>query len=93
MKTKDVSVATFTTKGQLVIPASIRKLFGVDAGTKAVVTATRSGILIKPITHAVIDAGCGILKPSEPAASVAEERALYKLEERELEERRVRRRP
>lgn len=92
MKTPDMRTVSFTTKGQIVIPVSIRHLYGIDAGTRAVVTATRNGILIKPITHAVIDAGCGILQSSDASSSIAEERAIYKLEERKLEERRARRR-
>lgn len=92
MKTSYMPTVSFTTKGQVVIPAQIRRLFHIETGTKAVVTATREGILIKPVTEAVIEAGCGILRSAEGVHNAAEERALYKLEEAELEERRARRR-
>jgi len=92
MKTAYMPTVAFTTKGQVVIPVQIRRLFGIGTGTRAVVTATREGILLKPVTDAVIDAGCGILHPQKGMPSLAEERALYKVEEKELEERRARRR-
>jgi len=91
MKTMTEPSVSFTTKGQVVIPVQFRRLFGIENGTRAVVKATRDGILLQPVTKAVIDAGCGIL-PRVKAGSIAEERALYKLEEKELEARRDRRR-
>lgn len=45
---------TFTTKGQIVIPARIRRLFEIKEGTIAAVTATPEGILLRPITRASI---------------------------------------
>ncbi|MSU37195.1 MAG: hypothetical protein EXS36_19300 [Pedosphaera sp.] len=45
MITKTDSV-WFTTKGQVVIPAWLRKQFHIEDGTKAVVQATPEGILI-----------------------------------------------
>jgi AbrB family looped-hinge helix DNA binding protein len=92
MKTAYMPTVSFTTKGQVVIPVQIRRMFGIGTGTRAVVTATREGILLRPVTDAVIDAGCGILRPHKGLPALAEERALYKVEEKELEERRARRR-
>jgi AbrB family looped-hinge helix DNA binding protein len=92
MKTAYMPTVSFTTKGQVVIPVQIRRMFGIGTGTRAVVTATSEGILIKPVTDAVIDSGCGILRSKEGAHSLAEEQALYKIEEKELEEHRARRR-
>jgi AbrB family looped-hinge helix DNA binding protein len=92
MKTAYMPTVSFTTKGQVVIPVQIRRLFGIGTGTRAVVTATSEGILLKPVTDAVIDAGCGILRSQKNAPSLAEERALYRIEESELEERRASRR-
>ncbi len=91
MKTATDSSVSFTVKGQVVIPIQVRRMFGIEGGTRAVVKATRNGILLQPVTKALIDAGCGIL-PRAQAGSFAEERALYKVEEGELEERRARRR-
>ena len=38
----------FTTKGQVVIPMWLRKQFQIEDGTKAIVEATREGILLRP---------------------------------------------
>ncbi len=53
---------TFTTKGQVVIPAPIRRMFGIEEGTKGAVTVTEDGILIRPITKAYISGLRGSLK-------------------------------
>ena len=77
----------FTTKGQVVIPHRLRKEFHIEDGTRAVVTATPEGILIKPVTKWAIDRGFGLLKRKPGGKSFAEEWAEHKREERELEER------
>jgi len=52
MKTFDS--VTFTTKGQVVIPARLRRHFDIKEGTRATVVATPEGILLKPITRTFI---------------------------------------
>ena len=78
----------FTTKGQVVIPAWLRREFHIEDGTKAIVQATPDGILLKPVTKYAIDRLHGILKrerkPGEK--SFAEEWAEHKREELALEE-------
>ena len=86
MSTKTDSV-WFTTKGQVVIPAWLRKQFDIEDGTKAVVQATPEGILLKPVTAALIKRGRGILKRKPGHKPLVEEWAEQKKEERELEER------
>ena len=76
----------FTTKGQVVIPAWLRKHFHIEEGTKAVVEATADGILLKPVTDVTIRRLRGILKRKSGAQSLAEERAEHKHEEKQLEE-------
>ena len=80
----------FTTKGQVVIPAWLRKQFHIEDGTKAVVQATPEGILLKPVTAALIKHGRGILKRKPSGLSLAEEWAEHKKQERELEDRHAR---
>lgn len=80
----------FTTKGQVVIPAWLRKQFHIENGTKAVVQATADGILLKPVTAALIKHGRGILKRKRGDRPLADEWAEHKKQERELEERHVR---
>ena len=76
----------FTTKGQVVIPAWLRKQFHIEDGTKAVVQATPEGILLKPVTSVTIRRLKGILKRKPGDKPFAEEWAEHKREEMELEE-------
>lgn len=85
--TSDSETVWFTTKGQVVIPRRLRKEFHIEDGTRAVVTATPEGILIKPVTRHAINRLRGILKRKPGGKSFAEEWAEHKREEIELEER------
>lgn len=76
----------FTTKGQVVIPLRLRKLFHIEDGTRAIVSATDEGILLKPVTAATIERGFGLLKGKPSDKPLAEEWAEHKREEREKEE-------
>jgi AbrB family looped-hinge helix DNA binding protein len=76
----------FTTKGQVVIPAWLRKQFDIEDGTKAIVQATPEGILLKPVTAAMIERGFGLLKRKPGGKPFAEEWAEHKREEKELED-------
>lgn len=80
----------FRTKGQVVIPLRLRKQFDIEDGTKAVVLATPEGILIKPVTAALIKRGRGILKRKPGDQPLAGEWAEHKKQERELEDRHAR---
>ncbi|MCX6940090.1 MAG: AbrB/MazE/SpoVT family DNA-binding domain-containing protein [Verrucomicrobia bacterium] len=55
-------IVLFTTKGQVVIPARFRREFQIEDGTKASVTVTPEGILLRPITRAYIKSLRGSLK-------------------------------
>ncbi len=76
----------FTTKGQVVIPQRLRKLFLIENGTRAIVSATEDGILLKPMTAAMIDRGFGVLKRKPGAEPLAEEWDAHKRGERAREE-------
>ena len=80
----------FTTKGQVVIPAWLRKQFDIEEGTRAVVQATPDGILLKPMTVALIKQGRGIIKRKPGAKPLSDEWAEHKQQEHELEERHAR---
>ena len=57
---KDVCV-TFTSKGQLVIPAELRRKHKIEAGTKAKVLEDQFGrIVLQPITEDYIDRVMGM---------------------------------
>ncbi len=76
----------FTTKGQVVIPLRLRKEFHIEDGTRAIVTSTEEGILLKPVTAITIRRLRGILKRKPGGPSLSEEWAEHKREEMELEE-------
>jgi antitoxin PrlF len=87
--TDKLETVWFTTKGQVVIPLRLRKQFDIEEGTKAVVQATPDGILLKPVTAALIKRGRGILKRAG-GKSLSEDWAGHKEQERALEERHAR---
>ena len=80
----------FTTKGQVVIPLRLRKQFDIEDGTKAVVQATPEGILLKPVTAALIKRGRGILKRPQGGKPLTEDWAEHQEQEQALEERHAR---
>ncbi len=88
--TEKLETICFTTKGQVVIPLRLRKLFDIEDGTKAVVQATPEGILVKPMTAALIKRGRGILKRTPGGKPLTESWAEHKKQERALEERHAR---
>ena len=85
VKTKPDSV-WFTTKGQIVIPAWLRREFHIENGTRAIVQSTPEGILLKPITAALIKRGRGIAKRKPDDRPFAQWWAAQKAEEIALEE-------
>jgi AbrB family looped-hinge helix DNA binding protein len=60
--TSPTETVQFTSKGQVVIPARLRRQFQIEDGTKASVTTTPDGILIRPITRSYIKSLRGSLK-------------------------------
>lgn len=76
----------FTSKGQVVIPLRLRKQFHIEEGTRAIVTATEDGILLKPVTKHAINRLRGILKRQPGERAFTEEWAEHKRQEKELEE-------
>lgn len=58
---KDIS-ATFTSKGQLVVPAELRRKHGIEAGTKVKFLEDQFGrIVLQPITEEYVDRVMGCL--------------------------------
>jgi AbrB family looped-hinge helix DNA binding protein len=76
----------FTTKGQVVIPAWLRRQFHIEDGTKAVVQATPEGILLRPVTSVAIRRLRGILKRKPAGKSLSEEWVEHRRAEIQLEE-------
>ena len=76
----------FTTKGQVVIPMWLRKQFNIEDGTRAIVTPTPDGILLRPVTSQMIERGFGLLRHKPGGKPLAEEWSEHKREEKEQEE-------
>jgi AbrB family looped-hinge helix DNA binding protein len=73
--------ATFTSKGQLVVPAELRRKHGIEAGTRVKFLEDEFGrIILQPITEQYIDRVMGCLAGSDLLAAWQEERR----EERDL---------
>lgn len=83
----NTETVSFGTKGQVVIPSRLRKEFEIEEGTRAVVLSTPEGILLKPVTAALIKRGRGIAKRKPDEKPFAEEWAEYKQLEKDLEDR------
>lgn len=85
-KTTQAETVWFTTKGQVVIPLRLRKLYHIEDGTRAIVTATDEGILLKPVTRHAINRLRGILKRKPGDKPLAEEWTEHIRQEKESEE-------
>jgi AbrB family looped-hinge helix DNA binding protein len=54
--------STFTSKGQLVVPAELRRKYGIEAGTKVEFQEDQFGrIVLQPITEEYVDRVMGFL--------------------------------
>jgi AbrB family looped-hinge helix DNA binding protein len=76
----------FTTKGQVVIPARLRRQFHIEDGTRVIVQATPEGILLKPVTRHTIARLRGILKRKPGGKSFRDEWADHTRAEKALED-------
>jgi AbrB family looped-hinge helix DNA binding protein len=61
------AVSTVTTKGQLVIPAKLRRKFGIRKGTRVAMIEEDSRIILQPLTRDYIRRLRGSLK-GKPSA-------------------------
>ena len=59
-----METAYVTSKGQLVVPARLRRRYGIKSGTKVRFIERDNEILIQPITKEYIRDLCGLLKNS-----------------------------
>jgi AbrB family looped-hinge helix DNA binding protein len=64
-----------TTKGQIVIPAALRRKYGIKSGTKIIVADTGEGIMLKPVTEEYLKNLQGSLKGKGGLKILQEERA------------------
>jgi len=79
-----VTRARVSSKGQVVIPAHIRRKFGIRKGTILLIEERDDGIVMRPLTAAYFDRFAGILKGEDSLTeALLEERAREKAREDE----------
>jgi AbrB family looped-hinge helix DNA binding protein len=71
-----------TVKGQIVIPAALRRKYGIKKGTKIIITDTGDGIVLKPVTEQYLKNLQGSLKGKGGLKALVEERR----KDKEMEE-------
>jgi AbrB family looped-hinge helix DNA binding protein len=77
-----MDTAYVTSKGQLVVPARIRRRYGIKPGTKVRFIERDNEILIQPVTKEYIQSVCGFLKSRTSATqALLKERAKDKKRE------------
>jgi len=64
-----------TVKGQIVIPAALRKKYGIKDGTKIIITDVGDAIVLKPVTEQYLRNLQGSLKGKGGLKVLLEERA------------------
>lgn len=78
-----MDAAYVTTKGQLVIPARIRRKLGIKPGTKVCFVERGGEIIFQPVTKEYIRSVCGMFKST---ASVTQELLADRKKDKEREE-------
>ena len=71
-----------TVKGQIVIPANLRKKYGIKNGTKIIVTDNGDSIILKPVTEQYLKNLQGSLKGMGGLKVLVEERRKDKEREK-----------
>ena len=80
--------AYVTTKGQLVIPAEIRRKYGIKPGTKVYFVERNGEIVFHPATKDYVRSVCGMLKSDSSATKeLLKERAKDKRSENRKSEK------
>ncbi len=70
-----------TVKGQIVIPAALRRKYGIKNGTKIIVTDNGDSIGLKPVTEEYLRNLQGSLKGKGALKVLVDERATEKLQD------------
>ena len=78
-----METAYVTSKGQLVVPAKLRRRYGIKPGTKVCFVERENEILFQPVTKEYIRSVCGMLKSE---TSVTHELLRERAKDREREE-------
>ncbi len=77
-----MDTAYVTSKGQLVVPARLRRKYGIKKGTKVRFIERDREIVLQPLTRQYIRSACGMLADAGPATpELLKERAREKQRE------------
>jgi AbrB family looped-hinge helix DNA binding protein len=79
--------AYVTSKGQLVVPSRIRRLFGIKPGTRVNFVEEDGRIIFQPVTPAYIHSFRGMFKQKSGRKSVVQEHLEERRAERDKENR------
>ena len=71
-----------TVKGQIVIPAALRRKYGIKNGTKIIVTDVGDAIVLKPVTEQYLRSLQGSLKGKGGLKALMDERRKDKEREK-----------
>jgi AbrB family looped-hinge helix DNA binding protein len=71
-----------TIKGQIVIPATLRRKYGIKNGTKIIVTDVGDAIVLKPVTEQYLKSLQGSLKGKGGLKTLMDERRKDKEREK-----------
>lgn len=71
-----------TVKGQIVIPATLRRKYGIKNGTKIIVTDIGDAIVLKPVTEQYLKSLQGSLKGRGGLKTLMDERRKDKEREK-----------
>jgi AbrB family looped-hinge helix DNA binding protein len=77
--------AYVTSKGQLVVPSRIRRLYGIKPGTRINFVEESGRIIFQPVTREYIDSFCGVFKLQPGEKSVVQEHLEERRSERDRE--------
>ncbi len=77
-----MTYATVTSKGQIVIPAKVRKKYGIEKGTRLGIEEHGDELILRPITPEYLDKMAGVLKgPNSLSKKLLQERLQDKKRE------------
>jgi AbrB family looped-hinge helix DNA binding protein len=82
-----METAYVTTKGQLVVPARIRRRFNIRPGTRINFLEDKNRIIMQPVTREYIGSFCGIFKPKPGEKSAVQELLEERAADRAKEDR------
>jgi AbrB family looped-hinge helix DNA binding protein len=82
-----MNAAYVTSKGQLVVPARIRRRFGIKPGTRINFVEEGDRIIFQPVTKEYINSFCGIFKQKPGEKSIVQELIEERRAEKAKEDR------